>query len=246
MTTRPKEPPARPDTGDDVAIGERTGSIVLRLDALGLDFRAADFSTRFIEFCEANDDYEMEINEAGELVILPMTGLRGNRQETETNIELGLWQRVNGGVNVSQSSRFRLASGAIRGPDAAWITQERYDAATEEERETVFPGAPDFVVEIQVPHRQPRSIAAQDATVDRRRRSPGLAHRPAQSPGLRLPRRPTGARSAGRPGDAGRRGRAARLLVWRAAVHIRHAIADACHDHSAQITGCAWGVSIRR
>ena len=149
MTTRPKEPPARPDTGDDVAIGERTGSIVLRLDALGFDFRAPDFPTRFIELCEANDDYEMEINEAGELVILPMTGLRGNRQETELNAEMTIFRRANGGVNVSQSSRFRLATGAIRGPDAAWFTQERYDAATEHERETVFPGAPDFVVEIR-------------------------------------------------------------------------------------------------
>jgi Uma2 family endonuclease len=91
----------------------------------------------------------MEINEAGELVILPMVGFRGNRQETETAIELGLWQRGNGGVNISQTSRFRLSTGAIRGPDAAWITRERYDAATDEERETVFPGAPDFVVEIR-------------------------------------------------------------------------------------------------
>ena len=151
MTTRPKEPPASPNAeGEgDVAIGERTGSVVLRLDALGMDFRAAGFPSRFIEFCEANDDYEMEINEAGELVILPMVGFRGNRRENYLNAFMCHWEIANGGVSASQSSRFRLASGAIRGPDAAWITQERYDAATEEERETVFPGAPDFVVEIR-------------------------------------------------------------------------------------------------
>ena len=149
---------------------------MLRLDALGLDFRAADFPTRFIEFCEANDDYDMEINEAGELVILPMTGFRGNRREHYLNTFVGNWEIVNGGVSVSQSSRFRLASGAIRGPDAAWITQERYDAATEHERETVFPGAPDFVVGNPLHQRQPRSAAAQDAALDGRRRPPGLAH----------------------------------------------------------------------
>ena len=32
---------------------------------------------------------------------------------------------------------------------AAWIAQERYDAATDAERDTVFPGAPDFVLEIR-------------------------------------------------------------------------------------------------
>ena len=128
---------------------EPPGAIRLRLSALGVDYRAAGFPARFIDFCEDNDLYEMEINEAGELVILPMVGFRGNRQETELNAELTIFRRSNGGVNASQTSRFLLPTGAIRGPDAAWITQERYDAATDEERETVFPGAPDFVAEIR-------------------------------------------------------------------------------------------------
>ena len=150
MTTRPKEPSVAepPVAGADFVV-ETVGSIVLRLESLGIDFRAADFPSRFIEFCEANDDYEMEVNEVGGLVILPMVGFRGSRQETELNTELTIYRRANGGINSSQTSRFRLASGAIQGPDAAWITQERYDAATEEERETVFAGAPDFVVEIR-------------------------------------------------------------------------------------------------
>ncbi len=151
MTTIPKEQvvTAFPAAGADDVGAEPPGAIRLSLSALGIDFRADDFPARFIEFCEQNDDYEMEVNEAGELVILPMVGLRGNRHETETAVELGIWRRANGGVNLSQTSRFRLASGALRGPDAAWVTQERYDAITERERETVFPGAPDFVVEIR-------------------------------------------------------------------------------------------------
>ena len=150
MTTTPKAPSAaaRPDAiADDAA--EPSGVIRLRLTALGVDYRADDFPARFIDFCEENDLYEMEVNEAGELIILPMVGFKGSRQETELNAELTIWRRTNGGVNASQTSRFLLPTGAIRGPDAAWITQERYDTATAEERETVFPGAPDFVVEIR-------------------------------------------------------------------------------------------------
>ena len=149
MTTRPKEPQARSDARDDGAEAERAGSVLLRLESLGIDLHAADFPSRFIEFCEANDDYEMEVNEAGDLVILPMVGFRGNRREHYLNVFMGNWEIANGGVSASQTSRFRLATGAIRGPDAAWISQERYDTATEQERETVFPGAPDFVVEIR-------------------------------------------------------------------------------------------------
>ena len=131
------------------AAAEPGGAVRLRLAALGIDFRASDFPARFIDLCADNDLYELEVNEAGELVVLPMVGFRGNRRETNCNVHLGLWQMENGGINVSQTSRFRLPGGAIRGPDAAWITQERYDAATDAERETVFPGAPDFVVEIR-------------------------------------------------------------------------------------------------
>ena len=128
---------------------EPKGAIRLRLMPLGIDHCAPGFPARFIDFCAANDLYEMEVNDAGELVILPMVGFKGNRREHYMNIILGNWEIANGGVSSSSTSRFRLPSGAIRGPDAAWVTQERYDAASDEERETVFPGAPDFVVEIR-------------------------------------------------------------------------------------------------
>ena len=147
----------RPAPAPDVDAGisasavdaEPKGAIRLRLAPLGVDFRATDFPSRFIDFCAANDLYEMEVSEAGELVILPMVGFKGSQRETQGIIELGIWTRENGGISTSASARFRLPSGAIRGPDAAWVTQERYDAASDEERETVFPGAPDFVVEIR-------------------------------------------------------------------------------------------------
>ena len=147
MTTRLE---ALPQTATAVvAPAEPPGAVRLHLSALGIDFQDAGFPTRFIDFCADNDLYEMEINEAGELVILPMVGFKGSRREHYMNLFLGNWELAHGGVSASQTSRFRLPTGAIRGPDAAWITQERYDAATDQERETVLPGAPDFVVEIR-------------------------------------------------------------------------------------------------
>ena len=128
---------------------EPPGAIRLCLAPLGIDWHAPDFPARFTDFCAENDHHEMEVNEAGELVILPMVGFKGSLRETNANVHLGIWQLENGGVHASQTSRFRLPSGAVRGPDAAWIAQERYDAATDTERDTVFPGAPDFVLEIR-------------------------------------------------------------------------------------------------
>ena len=125
------------------------GAVVLRLSALGIDHRAADFPAQFIEFCEQNDLYEMEVTAEGELLILPMTGYRGNKHEFYFAVLLGNWELANGGSASSQTVRFRLPSGAVLGPDAAWITQERFDALPELERDTIIESAPDFVVEIR-------------------------------------------------------------------------------------------------
>ena len=142
MTTKPKP------TIDSAAIVP-DGAIVLRLAALGIDHRADDFTERFIAFCEQNDLYEMEITAEWELLVLPMTGYRGNKQELYMSTFLANWEIANGGSASSQTVRFRLPSGAVLGPDAAWITQERLDALPERERETIIEGVPDFVVEIR-------------------------------------------------------------------------------------------------
>ena len=139
---------AKPTTDKQAAIAP-DGAIVLRLTALGIDHRADDFPARFIEFCEQNDLYEMEVTAEGELLILPMTGYRGNKHEFYFAVLLGNWDLINGGSASSQTVRFRLPSGAVLGPDAAWITQERFDALPELERDTIIEGAPDFVVEIR-------------------------------------------------------------------------------------------------
>lgn len=147
MTTAPKPTVASPVAG--VPAAEPPGTIRLDLSALGIDHLAADFPARFIEFCEQNDLYEMEVNAAGELLILPMTGYKGNKQELYMSTVLTNWELMNGGSASSQTVRFRLPSGEIRGPDAAWITQERFDALPEDQWQTVVDGAPDFVVEIR-------------------------------------------------------------------------------------------------
>ena len=132
-----------------VVVAEPRGTIRLTLAALGIDHLAPDFPVRFIEFCEQNDLYEMEFNARGELLILPMTGFRGNRQESYLIVFVGNWEIANGGIAAGPTSRFRLPSGDVRGPDAAWLTQEHYDAQTPLQQETVIEGAPAFVVEIR-------------------------------------------------------------------------------------------------
>ena len=143
MTTTKPKPAVKPTSIAPAA------PVVLCLAALGIDHRADDFPARFTEFCAQNESYQMEVNAEGELLILPMTGYRGNKWELYMATFLANWELVNGGSASSQTVRFRLPSGAVRGPDAAWITQERFDALPEQQKDTAIEGAPDFVVEIR-------------------------------------------------------------------------------------------------
>ncbi len=149
MTTKPKPSAVPPAAPVSTVVAEPEGTIRLKLAPLGIDHRADDFPARFIEFCQQNDLYEIEANAAGELLILPMTGYRGNKQESYMTHFLVGWELANGGSASSQTVRFRLPSGEIRGPDAAWITQERFEALTTDEWNRIVEGAPDFVVEIR-------------------------------------------------------------------------------------------------
>jgi Uma2 family endonuclease len=47
------------------------------------------------------------------------------------------------------STGFYLPNGANRSPDACWISQERWDTLTEEQKGTFANICPDFVVELR-------------------------------------------------------------------------------------------------
>ena len=59
-------------------------------------------------------------------------GWESNIGENQTNAPLVMWQNENGGYASSQDVMYQLPSGAMYMPDAAWITQERFDTLRSE------------------------------------------------------------------------------------------------------------------
>ena len=55
-----------------------------------------------------------------------------------------------GGITDSNGG-YRLADGSVRAPNAGWITPQRLQRVTREQRDTFQPGAPDFAVELRSP-----------------------------------------------------------------------------------------------
>lgn len=125
------------------------GELGINLSALGIDAGAPDFAERFFEMANDNELYRLEFSAQGELVVMPPTGHDVNEGEQGVNAPLFFWGVDNPGRTYSQTVQFSLPSGAQYVPDAAWITQERYDALRGGDYRSTIPGAPDFVVEVR-------------------------------------------------------------------------------------------------
>ena len=144
VTAAPLSPSEQP-TADWPLVGE----LRLNLSALGIDHLAPDFGERFCQFSTDNPLWQFEYSAQGELIIMPQPGSESSADEGQIIIILGNWRLNNGGMSYPSTIGFRLPSGAQRVPDAAWITQERYDNLTPSERRGTINGAPDFVVEVR-------------------------------------------------------------------------------------------------
>ena len=127
------------------------GYILIPLAEFGQSLDNPDLDTWFEAFAERNKDTlgDFEITAQGELKIMPPTGFPGDLYEAEMSAEAVLYARVHGGMAGGPTSRFILPDGARRGPDAWWLSAERWAAASEDTRTPPFVSViPDFVAEI--------------------------------------------------------------------------------------------------
>lgn len=107
---------------------------------------------QFAQLARVNRDVRLERTATGELIIMPPTGsITGNRN-LDIEGQLWLWNRQTKlGQAFNSSTGFHLPNGADRSPDAAWVSQEKWDSITKAEQETFAPLCPDFVVELRSP-----------------------------------------------------------------------------------------------
>ncbi|HIK33222.1 MAG TPA: Uma2 family endonuclease [Oscillatoriales cyanobacterium M59_W2019_021] len=99
----------------------------------------------------ANRDLRLERTERGELIVNPPVGWESSRRNRSLTTQLGVWHDANEnlGEAFDSSGGFTLPSGAIRSPDASWVSRQRWDALTPEQKGTFPQICPDFVVELR-------------------------------------------------------------------------------------------------
>jgi Uma2 family endonuclease len=107
---------------------------------------------QLFELCQLNRDWRIEYTAQGELIVMPPTGGETSNRNAELTYQVQAWTRQDkAGVAFESSGGFKLANGATRSPDAAWVRRSRLAGLTREQKQKFLPLCPDFVIELRSP-----------------------------------------------------------------------------------------------
>lgn len=103
-----------------------------------------------LRFCSANKGYQIEREPDGSLVIDAPKGPFASFRIGNFIGEFAPWAKEDdGGGLVFINLGVVLPDGSMRSPDVAWLSRERWERLTHEEREQFLRIIPEFVVEIR-------------------------------------------------------------------------------------------------
>ena len=107
---------------------------------------------QFYEFCRINRELRIERGAEGEVTIMPPAGWESARRNAEITAQLQAWATRDGtGAAADSSAGYVLPNGAVRSPDASWVSNARLESVTAEQRARFLPLCPDFVIELRSP-----------------------------------------------------------------------------------------------
>jgi Uma2 family endonuclease len=121
--------------------------------AVALDVNSVGMTDeRFYQLCQDNEDLRLELTADGDLIIMAPTGGTTGSRNADINFQLTAWARKDGaGLSFDSSTMFILPNGANRSPDGSWVSRDRWDALSQDERDKFVPLCPDFVLELRSP-----------------------------------------------------------------------------------------------
>jgi Uma2 family endonuclease len=102
-----------------------------------------------LAFCAANPGVEIEGDADGSITIMTPAGPDSSRLNQLLTAELTLWSRQAGGIVFGPDLGIRFPDKTMRGPDAAWLSADRWNALSPSERKFFLAFCPEFVAELR-------------------------------------------------------------------------------------------------
>lgn len=116
---------------------------------------------QLLALCAINQELWIERNAQGELLIMPPASGGSGKRNAEITCQVTSWAKGDGtGTAFDSSTGFRLANGAMRAPDAAWVLNARLATLPSDAWDQFLPLCPDFVVELRSPSDRLRDLQA--------------------------------------------------------------------------------------
>ena len=104
----------------------------------------------FMQLAVQNPDLPLELNTAGEVLIMSPTGGITGWQNGEIFLQLAAWNKQHQrGIVFDSSTLFGLPQGSVRSPDASCVEKSRWVRLPLKQKKSVVPLCPDFLVELR-------------------------------------------------------------------------------------------------
>jgi len=121
-------------------------SVVVHFDPSKLQMNDQEF----FEFCQLNPDLRIERSSKGDISVMAPTGGKAGRRNAKLIARLVVWaEQYATGQVFDSSTVFTLPNSAKRSPDVSWVSNQRWDALTPNQKEQFPPLCPDFVLELR-------------------------------------------------------------------------------------------------
>ncbi|MBI4645752.1 MAG: Uma2 family endonuclease, partial [Bacteroidia bacterium] len=105
---------------------------------------------QFFLLCSENKEIRFERDKHKNIIMNSPTGALTSSSHIEIAAQLRNWNYVYKlGKVFDSSAGFTLPNGAIRNPDASWISKERWKKISQEDKERFAHICPDFVIEVK-------------------------------------------------------------------------------------------------
>ena len=105
---------------------------------------------QFEQAYRKHNEIRLELSSAGELIVMPPADAETRMHNASLTNQLMAWTRKDAtGVCFGNSAGFTLPNSAIRSPDASWMSRERWDSLSQQQKQHFAPICPDFVVELR-------------------------------------------------------------------------------------------------
>src|SRR5688500_6885232 len=104
----------------------------------------------FLRFCLENPGLRIERNSNLEIIIMSPVSTLSGLHSSEIFGQLYQWNKRYGkGVVFDSSTGFTLPDRSVLSPDASWISLERWNAISAEDKDRFAPICPEFVIEVR-------------------------------------------------------------------------------------------------